>query len=395
VSRFLFAVPPFTGHVNPTIAVGAKLASRGHEVAWVGHAEVAALLPPGARLLPAGDALTPAVLNEMRQRWLNLRAFAALKVLWEDVLIPINRAMVDGVHRAVDAFAPHVVIADQQTLAGAVVALTRGVPWATSATNFAEFGRPYAAMPQVEQWVDTLLADFAVEAGMTAEAAARVDLRFSDRLVLAYSIRELVGPVAVDCDPVFVGPAIGPRGVQPAFPWEWLDAGEDRRARVLVSLGTHNGDAGARFFRVLLDATEELAGRLQIILVTPEGTVVPDRVGDHVLVTERVPQLEVLEQVDAVVSHAGPNTVAESLTAGRPLVLAPIRDDQPSVAERVAALGAGIRVRFGRVQPAELRDAITAVLETPSYREAAHRIAAAFTQAGGAAAAADHLEKML
>ena len=36
MARFLFVVPPFAGHVNPTIPVAAELVSRGHEVAWAG-----------------------------------------------------------------------------------------------------------------------------------------------------------------------------------------------------------------------------------------------------------------------------------------------------------------------------------------------------------------------
>ena len=31
MSRFLFVVPPLTGHVNPTIPVGRELAGRGHD----------------------------------------------------------------------------------------------------------------------------------------------------------------------------------------------------------------------------------------------------------------------------------------------------------------------------------------------------------------------------
>jgi UDP:flavonoid glycosyltransferase YjiC (YdhE family) len=51
-------------------------------------------------------------------------------------------------------------------------------------------------------------------------------------------------------------------------------------------------------------------------------------------------------------------------------------------------------VRFGRVRPADLRAALLAVLDVPSYRAAARRVRESFAAAGGAAAAADHLEKL-
>jgi len=95
-----------------------------------------------------------------------------------------------------------------------------------------------------------------------------------------------------------------------------------------------------------------------------------------------------------VVSHGGHNTVCETLAHGLPLVLAPIRDDQPIVADQVVRAGAGRRVRFGRVRPDELLEAVRAVLLEPSYRDAAGVIRQSFLDAGGAAAAADALEAL-
>jgi UDP:flavonoid glycosyltransferase YjiC (YdhE family) len=95
-----------------------------------------------------------------------------------------------------------------------------------------------------------------------------------------------------------------------------------------------------------------------------------------------------------VVTHGGVNTVNECLVHGVPMVVAPIRDDQPVIAGRVAAVGAGIQVRFGRVQAPELRTALDSVLDDPAYRASARRMGDAFARAGGAVTAADHLEKL-
>src|SRR6185436_6767034 len=91
----------------------------------------------------------------------------------------------------------------------------------------------------------------------------------------------------------------------------------------------------------------------------------------HVLVVPQVPMLELLPHLDAVVSHGGLNTVCEALAHGVPLVVAPIRGDQPINAHHVAAAGAGVRVRFDRDPPERLRAAILSVLDDPGYREAA------------------------
>jgi MGT family glycosyltransferase len=217
-----------------------------------------------------------------------------------------------------------------------------------------------------------------------------VDLRFSDGLVLAFTTATLVGPV---CDfpghYIFVGPAIGARASAPEFPWDWLDPD---RQHILVSLGTVNGGVGRRFFATAVAAVASLADRLQVIIVAPSDVVGP--APDHVMVREFVPQVDLLPHLDAVVSHAGHNTVCEALAHGVPLVVAPIRDDQPVIAGQVVDAGAGIRVHFGRVGATELGNAITTVLDDPTYRAAARRVQTSFATAGGATVAADHLEKL-
>lgn len=386
MSRFLMVVPPLAGHVNPTLAVGDELERRGHEVAWAGHPElVPALLPVGRRLLPAGGAFSAAAMGGARQRWLHLRAFAALKALWEEVLIPLGGAMVAGVEAAVDTFAPDVIVADQQALAGGLVARRRGFTWATSASTFSELTRPYASVPKVEAWVAGHLASFEAAFGGTG-APGPGDLRFSEHLVLAYTTPELSGGLDDRPGVAFVGPAIGPRPSGPPFPWDWIVPG---RRLVLASLGTHNAEAGARFYRALVEA---VGPGTQLVVVAPPGVV--GEVPGNVLVQVTVPQLDLMARVDAVVTHGGINTVNEALMHGVPLVVAPIRDDQPIIAERVSASGAGLQVRFGRVQAGELSDCLRAVLDEPRFRRAARRIGDAFAAAGGAAAAADHLEKL-
>jgi len=389
-------VPPLAGHVNPTIAVGRELDRRGHLTAWAGHRVlVEQLLPPDARLFAAGGDEPEDETRAQHARWLNLRGLAGIRFFWEEALIPLARTMLPGVEEAVEAFSPDALVVDQQALAGAVVARRRGLPWATSATTSAELTRPYSALPKVDAWVRELLHAFGRECGLdAASAVGGGDLRFSDRLVVAFTTPELMGRNDVPGSPVFVGPALGERPHDPDFPWDWLDEGQPgmRRRRVLVSLGTLNGEAGARFYRVALEVVAALAGSLQAIVAAPPGLIGASP--DNVLVRPRVPQLELLPHLDAVISHGGHNTVCEALAHGLPLVVAPIRDDQPIIAGQVVAAGAGVQVRFGRVQAPELAGALDAVLGDPAYSAAARRIAASFASAGGAAAAADHLEKL-
>ena len=384
MSRFLFVVPPLTGHVNPTVAVGAELAARGHHVAWAGHpATLRPLLPGAARVFPVIDDTFDARLRAGPAPGMPLRGAEALKHFWAGFIIPLGQAMLPGVEAAVASFAPDVVVADQQAPAGAVAARRAGAVWVTSATTPGELLRPF--MPGVEEWIRDQMTAFQQACGVSDA----VDLRFSDRLVLVFTTAALIGDTSgFGSQYVFTGPALTQRPDRGSFPWEWLDPG---RRHLLVSLGTVNAPAGRRFFLTAIDALAGLGGELQAVLVAPPLAEVPP----HILLAEHVPQLALLPHMSAVVSHGGQNTVCETLAHGVPLVVTPIRDDQPIIARQVTDAGAGIMLRFGELRATELHGAIRAVLDDPSYRNAACRVRDSFAAARGAAAAADHLEELL
>ena len=174
MARFLFVVPPLTGHTNPTIAVARELDALGHETAWVGHeAVVGRLLPDPTRLFPLDGDLAPDALAELAQKGRTLRGLAGLKFLWEDVLLPLARSMLPGVERVVERYAPDVLVSDQQALAGALVARRRGLSWATSATTSVDRKRALADLPKVLAWTESQLADLQREAASSPWSSRR------------------------------------------------------------------------------------------------------------------------------------------------------------------------------------------------------------------------------
>lgn len=391
MSTFLFVVPPLVGHINPAVGVAAHLAAHGHRVAWACAdpellrrlaGEDAEVFPCSGRALGVDGAQRPP----------DLRGPEALKFLWEWYLVPLAEAMAPGVRAAVEEFRPDVLVADQQAFAGGLVAEQLGVPWATSATTTAELSDTLAGLPGITAWMDTCLEELRARIGA---ASGTADPRYSPHLVLAFSTPQFVGPGARTGERIqYVGPSIAARPAAPGFPWEWLDTG---RATVLVTLGTANTDVGARFLGECVKAVRERADRVQAVVVDPQGVLgggAADGYDKDVLVVPSVPQLPLLERVDAVVCHAGHNTVCEALWHAVPLVVAPIRDDQPVVAGQVVDAGAGVRVRFGRVTAPKLGAALDAVLHEPGHRAAADRIRSAFRAAGGAPAAANHLKQL-
>jgi UDP:flavonoid glycosyltransferase YjiC (YdhE family) len=390
VARLLFVVPPFVGHINPTISLGAELSRRGHDVAWAGPAAgVSPHLGPGRRLYDTNPDLDEQALTGMLAGGAGQRGLPALKFLWEHALLPLARAMRPGVEGAVEAFEPEAVVVDQQALAGAVVARRRSLPWVTSASTSAELTDPLSSFPLVDRWIRNQLVDLQLDGGVDGGLASEGDLRCSPRLTIAYTTEALVGPCPAWPGPLcFVGPAIADRRETVAFPWDWLDT--ERRV-ILVSLGTLNAEAGNRFFGVVAEALDQ--ADLQVVCVSPPE-LVPEPPA-NLLALARVPQLALLARVAALVCHAGHNTVVEALAHGLPLVLAPIRDDQPVIAEQVVRAGAGVQVRFGRVRAEGLIAAVRAVLDDPRYRRRAEAIQASFATAGGTPLAAEQIEAAL
>ena len=97
---------------------------------------------------------------------------------------------------------------------------------------------------------------------------------------------------------------------------------------------------------------------------------------------------------DLVVCHGGHGTVARALCEGRPLLVSPSIGDMAENAQRVAWAGAGLTVPGRLRRGTTLRWAVRRLLEEGSYRRRAEEIAASEWATGGAARAADAVERL-
>jgi zeaxanthin glucosyltransferase len=375
MSRYLFVSLPLSGHVHPIAAVAAELRARGHEIAWAGSES---FLRPHV----ADDRIVAIPLRVHRGQ--AERGMAATRSRWAGYIVPHAKVTLPGIRSAVAEFRPDVMLVDQHAIAAATVATEHSLAWASLGPTTMEFGRPYRQLPRVERWIGERMAQVWTMAGLPGVPPH--DLRFSPHLVIAFTGEVLTGRI----DGMhLVGPALTDRPVDDTFPWDWIDP---RRRLVLVTMGTISMDLAEAFHVRILEALRPLRERVQAIVVAPDGTIRDPE--PHLLVRSRVPVLALMPRLDAVVSHGGLNTVCEALAHRVPLVVAPIKGDQPINAAQVAAAGAGIRVSFDHARAPELRTAIEAVLDVPEFRAAAGRVGDALRAAGGARAAADLIEAL-
>jgi UDP:flavonoid glycosyltransferase YjiC (YdhE family) len=91
----------------------------------------------------------------------------------------------------------------------------------------------------------------------------------------------------------------------------------------------------------------------------------------------------------------GGDAVAEALSSGVPLVVVPTIADQPLVAGQLARAGAAVRLDPDLAAAPRLARALAAVLTDPRIEDGARKVRDSFARAGGAIAAADHLEALL
>jgi zeaxanthin glucosyltransferase len=375
VARFLFVVVPVVARLWPAVAIGDAIAAQGHDVAWCGPESVLRpLVGPDVTIFPTG---------KRSYREIAHMGIAAVRELWDEYVLPLNCFIQCPVDRAVADYRPDVVLADQYALAGALAAYKHGTAWASLCAGILELTPP-AGDPGLQDWVRSKLAQAWETAGLPADD--RLDLRFSPYLVIATTTRALTGTAPMPEHCVLAGAVLGSRRTDPGFSWDWWDPG---RRHVLVTAGTLSAHLVHGFSARMMAALEPMAGRVQVVLNAAADTM-PDP-PPHVLVAPRVPMLDLMPRLDAVICQAGQSTVNEALAHGVPLVLAPIRLHERTVAEQVTRAGAGITVSFSEATPAQLAAAVTAVLDEPGYRARARRISEEFSAAGGTGAAAAHL----
>jgi zeaxanthin glucosyltransferase len=118
-------------------------------------------------------------------------------------------------------------------------------------------------------------------------------------------------------------------------------------------------------------------------------------VPDNTIVVQRAPQLEVLKKTAVCITHAGLNTVLESLAQGVPQVAIPIAFDQPGIAARIADKKTGLVTSLDKLTPDHLSDLIGEALSNPSYRQNSGKIQEAIRETDGLRLAAQRIEEAL
>ena len=363
--RLLFTTQPGYGHLFPMVPLAEAAERAGHEVAFATSASFGpAVRRAGFTSLAAGlDWTEP----DIEDTFPDVAAFAlggsVAEVRWWLTEVwggPVPRAMAADLMGIVRSWVPDVLVHEQWELAGALAGELSGVPYAMHSQGLLMSPALWRKM------AGPALAALRDGLGLPPDPA----LRWMHR----YCYLDDVPPslqVPNDLEVVQPFRSVARSARHEVLP-PWV--------RQLPPRPTVYASMGTVFHRVphLFEAILEALRPEPVNLILNVGSAEdlesfgPQPEGVHV--TGFVPQTAILARCDAVISHGGYNTVAEALRQGLPMVLIPLRVDQPINAERCVRLGVARRLLPGEVDPMGIRDSVRAVLEEPGYRSNALRM---------------------
>ena len=310
------------------------------------------------------------------------------------------------------------IIADQMEAAGGLVAEALGLPFVSVACAMPvnrEPGIPLAVMPfayedseRARQVVEgsTRVYDWMMGPHRKAIEAQARRLGLSSRS----GLHECLSPLAQISQtteafdfprralpPHFhhVGPlrAPGDAGAAVPTPLPALDPG---RRFVFASLGTLQGHRFGIFKRVAR-ACRSIDAQLLVAHcggLDAQQEAALKRAGAS-WVCAFAPQREALARADAVVSHAGINTVMDAVEARTPILAMPVTFDQPGTATRIVHAGIGLQASTRLAGAATIARLLQRLFDEAQFGARLDAQAAGLARAGGTPRAADIVEAAL
>lgn len=377
---------PAVSHVLPSIEVIRELVARGHRVTYANDPARADLITAaGAELVPYTTVL-PVSDNHWPED-----PIAAMTLFLDEAeqVLPHLRATYD--QDPADLY-----LYDIGAYAGRALAEAQGRPLMQLSPTFVAwegYDQDVAAHIWRLPGADAYRARFARWLADCGASTTDMDA-FSGRPAHTLAlIPRAMQPHAdqVDTDTVtFVGRCTRPRGSEDTWT---RPAGAEHV--LLISLGSAYTDQ-PEFYRQCLAAYGNLPG-WHVVLQIGKRTD-PKELGEippNVEVHSWVPQLAILDQADAFVTHAGMGSSCEGLLAGVPMIAVPQGAEQFLNADRLVELGVARRIDTPDATAETLRRALTELVADAEVARRSARLRADALAEGGTARAADLIEDML
>jgi zeaxanthin glucosyltransferase len=395
------------GHLNPMTALARQLQARNHDVVFL-YSSGAAGLPfvpaddkdhinesrPEVSKLQGEDALQFSVGRLMAQTEMILKSLpATVEATGVDALL-IDTIQFYAELGAIRLGMPYVHVSNALHLdySGCTPLCTYGWPHQTTAAALARNREGVTKFVKMLQESNSGIRAYAKNAGLTIDwedpGSTLSPFASITQVPRAFDFESSHWPSQFH----HTGPFHDGEGREKVdFPWERL-TGEPL---IYASMGTLlNGRVDV--FRTIVAALSKHKD-LQLVLSVGDqvdpAKITP--VPNNAIIVKRAPQLELLKQTSVCITHAGLNTVLESLAQGVPQVAIPVAYDQPGVAARIADKQTGVVTSLDKLTADHLSTLLNDVLNDSTYRANARRLQKAIVEANGLSVAADRVEESL
>lgn len=389
MAKIVFFSIPAYGHTNPTLGLVRELTARGHQVRYYSYEKFRSRIgAAGANFISCDGCDAQLGLSPEDGARIALDPAFSIHVLVETTL-----ALDAMVCREMETKRPDCIVADSMAAWGKAAALKLKIPFVSSTTTFA-FNRESAKI--MKQSLRQALKLLRSLPGINR------DIRRLQRV--GYPIKNFLQLISNDRDTetiVYTSPEfqpcaesfsekyafVGPLVIPPETSFR-----KKGKKLIYVSMGTVNNDM-LEFYSNCIRAF----GNTELELLISAGELADisllGRLPENVRVERWVEQTAVLKEADVFLSHCGMNSASESLYFGAPVLCYPQTAEQRAVATRISQLGAGIVLPSASAK--DIRAGVNLLIKDDNYRLNAEKIGESFRRCGGAAAAADKIERLI
>ena len=384
------------GHVNPTLSVVTELVNRGVRVTYFTVESFRHIIEPtGAKFVPVNSWMAENDKHNEKKDDNNKEDSGAAGAPF--VFLMEAGANIDGILEVLREDPVDAIMHDFAGIAGTMAADILHIPNIMIYTSYPSndtysVAEAFENIPKnhpLRVAAEQMAEGYAAKYGCRVMSFKEIFDGQGDFNLVMVQKRLVPNNESFDDNFVFTGVQIGKR---PAFgTWK---APNNGKPLLYSSLGTAFNN-WPEYYPILFDAVRDL----DINVFAALGAIDPaslENIPENVEVAQMVPQLDILSQASAFITHAGMGGTGEAIYYGVPMIAIPQMEEQAITAGQIVKNGLGFAfLDKNSITGEALKATIVKLLEDPAYRNTVKEFSDDMKSLGGAKASADAIMQFL